>query len=172
MWYLWSSLLQTVLFAPFWLKTHQSLTNSGFGYRLSFLNVAPSTHQGETSPSFSAFRSKGDNIRDWDFLWKNWQLFSMWRTLIVGVFCWRQDKHLSHEAHPFLQVLPSHHLPVYVTVFKSGVMSFTDGQERGVKGDGHPEPEQKKKEMISSEPKQTRIRVSFWKPLECIKKQI
>lgn len=28
-------------------------------------------------------------------------------------------------------------------VFKSGFMSFTDGQEQGVEGDGHPEPEQK-----------------------------
>lgn len=89
------------------------------------------TNKHENSPGFSAFCSKGDNTREWSFLWKSWQLFSMWRTFIVGVFCWGQHKHLSHEAHPFLQVLPSHHLPVYVTVFKSGFMSFTDGQEQG-----------------------------------------
>lgn len=62
----------------------------------------------------------------------------MWRTFIVGVFCWGQHKHLSHEAHPFLQVLPSHHLPMYVTVFKSGFMSFTDGQEQGGGGQWTP----------------------------------
>lgn len=54
-----------------------------------------------------------------------------------------RHKHLNHEARPFLQALPSHRLPVYNTVFKSGLMSFTDGQEQGVEGDGDPEPEQK-----------------------------
>lgn len=97
------TVLLTVLLAPFWLKTHESLTNSGFAYRLSFLNMAQSTHRGETSSGFPAFCSKGDNRRDdWDFLQKSWQLFSMWRTLTVSVFCWGQHKHLSHEAHPFL----------------------------------------------------------------------
>lgn len=55
----------------------------------------------------------------------------------------KQHKHLNHEAHPFLQALPSHPLPVYTTVLKPGLMSFTDGQEQGVEDGGDPGPEQK-----------------------------
>lgn len=152
-----------------WLKTHWSLTNSCFSCQLKFLSLSQPSHQDETSPGFSAFCSRGDNTRYWDFLWKSWRLFSMWRNLIVSVFSWGQHKHLSPETHPFLQALPSHHLPVYVTVFKSSLMSFADGQEQGWRAMDTQSQNTNRRKLSAGRPSR---HVSLWKPLECVKEQI